>query len=787
MKCHVHSPSLAHASLCTWRHSLLPWGFCLLAVLCFGKTWSQNHPNGIDFIGPDGLVYPDFTFAGVPGGIPDVEIVDTLEVNTGNDRQAFLAGIARVVQKGGGALWVPNGVYNLSDVIPITEDRVVIRGESTDGVIIRLNGSTKWTGIFSFEGTFKGEKIYPGVDIPRGTTLMFVGPKASTFEPGDYVSTLVRDLPSEYVGKFMPTDYSYVFSRNMFKIKAVQGQYVELSQPTRIDYRADQTWKIRKIGVVRQGGIENLTLVTPTNLNPQTNGINFRQAAECWVKNVKILKPVRHPIGFSEYVKHISVVDCYFDDAWDKGGGGKAYGGFWLAYDCLMQGTTVRNLRHAPNFQEFAAGNVITDCDFFGSNGEMHANFARYNLIDNCRLDKGASIFSYSFMTQRLDNVDYHNPTGAGFVLYNNAFDAGSWGGGIRLGGLDKDFVIAHNRFIMPGNRGGDLISGVPVEIMDYTQNVVFQNNVFITRDVRNYRAGVVFQPGYIPGFGQSGIGQYEFTPQNTGYAYVAPPSPPVSASGEAHFIDNVFYGVPEGREWLGFNRPATDKGNVFHAEVDLNAPRPVAPVPSIYLWQMEQKGWLTVDNGLTFPVELSVFTVRPDHHALQLDWGTQSETGSAYFQVERSLDGLAFQPLAEIPSAGTTLAPQTYHYSDNQVRPQTDYFYRLRMVDLDGSFSFSEVKKGRITARPQSRIVECAPNPTQGELSITLHLIGDTPHDLLLLDTTGREWYRQAPLHTTGLHRVSLDLSTLPSGVYYLMLSSQFGRSSRRIMIERN
>ena len=91
-----------------------------------------------DVVGPDGIVYPDWRYAGVPGGIPDVPETAKIEDFGGvadddkDDSVAFIAGIDVVAKKGGGALRLGEGTYHLDRPVIITHDNIVIRGQGAE-------------------------------------------------------------------------------------------------------------------------------------------------------------------------------------------------------------------------------------------------------------------------------------------------------------------------------------------------------------------------------------------------------------------------------------------------------------------------------------------------------------------------------------------------------------------------------------------------------------------------------------------------------------------------------
>jgi hypothetical protein len=91
-----------------------------------------------DFPGPDGIVYPDWTWAGVPGGIPKVPARAKIEDFGGkadddrDDADALERGADEVGRRGGGALMLGAGTYHLDRPAVITRDGVVIRGAGAD-------------------------------------------------------------------------------------------------------------------------------------------------------------------------------------------------------------------------------------------------------------------------------------------------------------------------------------------------------------------------------------------------------------------------------------------------------------------------------------------------------------------------------------------------------------------------------------------------------------------------------------------------------------------------------
>jgi len=97
-----------------------------------------------------------------------------------------------------------------------------------------------------------------------------------------------------------------------------------------------------------------------------------------------------------------------------------------------------------------------------------------------------------------------------------------------------------------------------------------------------------------------------------------------------------------------------------------------------------------TAPSSAALPVTLLNFTGRLDNTVIPLSWSTSSEQNSAYFEVQKSIDGINYYPLGRVTAAGTSTTKRDYGYTDKQVSEQN--YYRLAMTDIDGKFVLSNV-----------------------------------------------------------------------------------------------
>lgn len=170
-------------------------------------------------------------------------------------------------------------------------------------------------------------------------------------------------------------------------------------------------------------------------------------------------------------------------------------------------------------------------------------------------------------------------------------------------------------------------------------------------------------------------------------------------------------------------------------------------------------------------PVEWLSFEARTDKRTVHLTWSTQSEIGNAKFMVERSESRTTFQPVGEVRGGGDGAERRVYAFTDAPTGSTTLY-YRLKQVDHDGQFSYSEVISVVLDA-PSSSWPVAYPNPSTGEA-----IFLDVPTDrarvtaISILDQRGRELLRRE--QSAGFSgTVRLETADLPKGVYVLRIST--------------
>ena len=170
-------------------------------------------------------------------------------------------------------------------------------------------------------------------------------------------------------------------------------------------------------------------------------------------------------------------------------------------------------------------------------------------------------------------------------------------------------------------------------------------------------------------------------------------------------------------------------------------------------------------------PVQLAEFTAQaaPGGRNARLAWTTASEVNNAYFDVERSLDGVAFTKLSRVAGQGTKTTVTTYSFVDQNGGAALTY-YRLRQVDLDGAATYSPVRTVSLGGASAALQASLYPNPAQASTTLDLSALpAAASYQVQVLDATGRQVQRLA---VAGGQAQALDLNPLAPGLLTVLVT---------------
>lgn len=165
-------------------------------------------------------------------------------------------------------------------------------------------------------------------------------------------------------------------------------------------------------------------------------------------------------------------------------------------------------------------------------------------------------------------------------------------------------------------------------------------------------------------------------------------------------------------------------------------------------------------------PVTITDFVAQKQNESVLLKWYATMETNFKTYEIERSLDANGYYKIGEV--AGQNLA--NYSFIDNTLPNASIVYYRLKMIDIDGTFSYSKTLPVRLNNNFTNALVY--PNPTTGPLNIRLTEAVKTNANLVVTDVTGRVVKQQ--LVNKGVFSINLEVNKLPAGRYFISINDQ-------------
>ena len=176
--------------------------------------------------------------------------------------------------------------------------------------------------------------------------------------------------------------------------------------------------------------------------------------------------------------------------------------------------------------------------------------------------------------------------------------------------------------------------------------------------------------------------------------------------------------------------------------------------------------------NNFTLPLDLLSFTGQlQNNNTVLLNWKTENEINTSHFVIERSIDGSRFTALGNVTANGrnNTLGSFNYAFTDNDAINQSSQklFYRLRMVDIDGTYKYSNIVT--VTLPFTTGKITVSPNPVINEVKVMVASPEQGNIQWKLIDNVGRILLKGSEQVSKGTNTFNINMNRLPAGTYYL------------------
>ena len=186
-------------------------------------------------------------------------------------------------------------------------------------------------------------------------------------------------------------------------------------------------------------------------------------------------------------------------------------------------------------------------------------------------------------------------------------------------------------------------------------------------------------------------------------------------------------------------------------------------------------------------PVELVSFTCEVNSQNVSLHWATATELNNKGFDVERKTSGSEdWQTVGNVTGNGTTTNRSDYYFNDNNLAA-AEYSYRIKQVDFDGSFEYSDVVTADLTIPMVFNLEQNYPNPFNPSTIISYSIPKNSFVTLKIYDILGNEVAALVnQTQAAGNYRISFNAETLSNGVYiYSIKADNFTAVKKMVLMK--
>jgi len=178
--------------------------------------------------------------------------------------------------------------------------------------------------------------------------------------------------------------------------------------------------------------------------------------------------------------------------------------------------------------------------------------------------------------------------------------------------------------------------------------------------------------------------------------------------------------------------------------------------------------------TALTLPLDLLTFTgsLQTDNTVL-LKWKTENEINTSHFEVERSSDGSNFNAIGAVTADSSTSTAHNYSYVDMDAANQQTLilYYRLKMVDANGAYSYSNIISVLFNDITGAVIVN--PNPVVSTAQVRVTAPAPGKIQWKLLDNAGRSVQENfVQVRKGNGNSFAINMDKFAAGVYYLKVT---------------
>ncbi len=189
----------------------------------------------------------------------------------------------------------------------------------------------------------------------------------------------------------------------------------------------------------------------------------------------------------------------------------------------------------------------------------------------------------------------------------------------------------------------------------------------------------------------------------------------------------------------------------------------------------------ITIPFTSTLPVTIKEFSASISGNDARLDWETEAQVNFLQFEIERSASGTGqFETIGIVPATNSSTG--IYQYIDRGVANRlTTGYYRLKLVDRDGQFTYSRVSLVRFK---KGVTIDVRPTLLQAGETVTITRAGNSRYgwDMEIRNQAGQLIYQRKAI---GQQSFEIQTNGWKPGIYIIRIGGEEGLSTERIVLQ--
>ncbi|MDP3832223.1 MAG: T9SS type A sorting domain-containing protein, partial [Ignavibacteriaceae bacterium] len=173
-------------------------------------------------------------------------------------------------------------------------------------------------------------------------------------------------------------------------------------------------------------------------------------------------------------------------------------------------------------------------------------------------------------------------------------------------------------------------------------------------------------------------------------------------------------------------------------------------------------------------PVELNSFKALAVENEVHIEWTTGSEVNNMGWDIELKKQNLNWEKIGFVEGIGNSAVSNVYKFTDNNIKENGKYYYRIKQLDFDGSFSYSNAVEVDINRVAAFDLAQNYPNPFNPITVIKYQIPNREKVSLSIYDVLGNQVKILVDeVKDAGSYQVNFDAGKLATGVYMYRLKS--------------